>query len=186
MPKVYIILTRSLTPVSTVINLFTHDQYTHASISLSENQQPMYSIGRHFAFLPAPASFKTEYFDRGFYWWHRYARVGVYSLQISEQGVQKIADYLQSQIDADKKIRFSYIGLINAGIGRVKGYKNRMFCSEYVANALKASGEIDVKKDPPIYHPVDFLDIDGISCEFTGRMTDLCLKVYGRYARWSF
>ena len=48
-----------------------------------------------------------------------------------------------------------------------------MFCSQFVAAALKASGEIDIKKSPAIYHPVDFLNLEGIREVYRGRIRDL-------------
>ncbi|MBR5049074.1 MAG: hypothetical protein IKX74_05500 [Erysipelotrichaceae bacterium] len=171
MKKVYLMLTRSSTEISTFINMFTGAEYTHSSCSLSETLQPMYSIGRRFTFLNWPAHIKVEPFDCGFYWWHRWARVGIYSLEVSDEGYERMQQFIDSQFA--RNVQFAFLGMANCAIGRLKEYEGKMFCSQFVANVLKASGEIDIRKEPALFHPVDFLRIKGIRELYRGRIRDL-------------
>lgn len=46
MKSIYILLTKSDTYISKIIRLTTDDTYTHASISFTEDLEPLYSFGR--------------------------------------------------------------------------------------------------------------------------------------------
>ena len=54
MKKIYILLTRSDTWISKLINLATDDTYTHASISFESGLQPLYIFSRECIHLPLP------------------------------------------------------------------------------------------------------------------------------------
>ena len=171
MKKVYLMLTKSSTPISLVINLFTRDRYTHSSCSLQPDLKPIYSIGRRFTFLPWPAGFKTEPLDRGFWFYHRHARVGVYSLELSDQGYEKMKEYIARQ--EVLKPTFSYIGIINCAFHKARHYQNKMFCSQFVAEALKASGEVEISKDTSLFHPIDIMNLANTKEVFSGRIWQL-------------
>ena len=171
MKKVYLMLTKSSTGISTFINLLTKARYTHSSCSLNSALDPVYSVGRHFTFLNWPAHVKVEPFDSVFYWWHRWAKVGIYSLEVSDEGHRRMQEFIDEQFE--KKLKFAIMGLYYCGRNIKKEYDNKMFCSQFVANVLKASGEIDVLKDPALFHPVDFLKIKGIKEIYLGRIKDL-------------
>ena len=171
MKKVYLMLTKSSTAISTFINLVTGARYTHSSCSLSPTLQPMYSVGRHFTFLNWPAHIKVEPFDSGFYWWHRWARVGIFSIEVSDEACERMQKYIDEQFD--RNIQFAFMGIACCAMGRLKEYDGKMFCSQFVANVLKASGEIDVLKDPALFHPADFLKIKGVREVYVGRIGDL-------------
>ncbi|MBQ6653998.1 MAG: hypothetical protein IJM79_00510 [Erysipelotrichaceae bacterium] len=171
MKNVYLMLTRSSTLISVYINLTTTAQYTHSSISLNSALDPICSVGRHFTFLNWPAHIKREPLDREFYWWHRWARVGIYRLQVSEEGWQKIREFIDEQFE--RNLQFAFLGIACCKFGILREYENKMFCSQFVANALAASGEIDIQKSAALYHPDDFLKLKDISEVYRGRIGDL-------------
>ena len=132
----------------------------------------MYSIGRKYTFLPVPAGMKEEPLDREFYKYYKNAKLGIYSIEVSDEGYKKVRDYVEQCYSRKEEIIFSYLGvfltLFNIGLNR----KDRYFCSQFVADALNASQEIDIKKPSNIYHPIDFLKLDGIKCEYIGKIKD--------------
>ena len=168
MKTLYVVLTKSKTILSTLINSITHDEYTHASLSFSDTIQPMYSFGRLIGLLSVPAALKEEPLDRGFYKIFAKAPIGVYAIQVSEQGYQKVVDYFNSMWQHHQIFRFSSLGLIACQLKLKWKRKHHYFCSQFVAEALQSSGEIDIKKSPTLYHPVDFLQIEGLKCLYKG------------------
>ena len=63
------------------------------------------------------------------------------------------------------------LGLLYCNFNIDKPRKDHYFCSEFVATALKQA-DIDIKKKPNLYHPADFLEIDGIKCLYQGKIKD--------------
>ena len=172
MSKVYVVLTKSATPISILINMATRDEYTHASIAFSDDIKPMYSIGRKYTFLPFPAGMKEEPLDSGFYKYYNNAKLAIYSIEVSESGLKKIKEYVDECYNRKEEITFSYLGvflnLFNIGLNR----KDRYFCSQFVADALNKSEEINTKKPSNVFHPIDFLQIENIQLEFVGKIKD--------------
>ena len=52
MKKIYIVLTHTGTILSTIIKSYTHDEFSHVSLSLDINIKEMYSFGRLNAYNP--------------------------------------------------------------------------------------------------------------------------------------
>lgn len=48
---VYVVLTRTNTVISRLIQLFKKDEFTHAAISLDRDLANMYSFGRKYTFI---------------------------------------------------------------------------------------------------------------------------------------
>ncbi len=70
-----------------------------------------------------------------------------------------------------KRLPFNVLGLLYCNFNIDKPRKDHYFCSEFVATALKQA-DIDIKKKPNLYHPADFLEIDGIKCLYQGKIKD--------------
>ena len=79
--SIYILLTKSDTCISKIINLTTADRYTHASISFEENLQPMYSFARKYVHFPLPAGLRHEPLDEGFFKRYSYIPCALYELK---------------------------------------------------------------------------------------------------------
>ena len=63
----YIVLTRTNTTMSRLIQIFKNDKYTHAAISFDKNLNQMYSFGRKHTFNPFIGGFKKEDINKGIY-----------------------------------------------------------------------------------------------------------------------
>ena len=60
MKKVYVLLTRTTTMFSKLINSITKDKYTHASIGLDRHFEKLYSFGRRHKNFPLLCGFTEE------------------------------------------------------------------------------------------------------------------------------
>lgn len=56
--SLYVVLTRTNTVISKVVQLVKKDEYTHAAISLDEELNYMYSFGRKYSYYPFIGRFK--------------------------------------------------------------------------------------------------------------------------------
>lgn len=155
-----------------MIDALTDVEFTHASISFDDNIQPMYSFGRKLALVNLPAGLKKEPLTTGFFKYHKGTDLGIYTLEVSDEGCEKMKQYINSLFEDDQKWRFNILGLILAKQEIELQRNHKMFCSEFVASCLLASGEIDIGKAPSLYHPIDFTKLDNIKCIYKGKITD--------------
>ena len=112
MKKIYILLTRSGTWVSKIINLTTSDTYTHASISFDENLQPLYSFSRKRVNMPLPAGLRHEPLRHGFFKKYNTIPCALYELQVSDEVYNAAKQEVQQMMAERTSYRFSVLGLI--------------------------------------------------------------------------
>ena len=82
MKKIYIVITFTGTILSRLVRLITRKKYCHASISLDEKLENMYSFGRKNPYLLLPAGFIHEYKDKGTYKRFYKTKAQIYSLEV--------------------------------------------------------------------------------------------------------
>lgn len=173
MKEIYIVLTRSKTLLSNTIYLLSSFDYTHASISFDSNIDEMYSIGRKYTFSSYPAYMKKEYLDKGFFHYHKSAKIGLYSVQVSDSSFIKMKNYVEELFKNNTKLKFSLLGIFYCRIGKAVKRKNKMFCSEFVCSVLKQADEELIDKSPEMCSPMDLLNTKGIKKLYTGKISDL-------------
>jgi len=170
--KIYLVLTKSPTLISKAIQKATNDEFTHSSISFSDTIQPMYSFGRKFAYLNLPAGLKEEPLDKGFYKHYKDVYLGVYSLEVSDEAFERTKNYVEKLFANRLWWRYNLIGLALARREIPTKRKHKMFCSEFVANCLKVSGEVQLDKPSSLYRPNDFAKLEGVKCIYKGSLRE--------------
>jgi hypothetical protein len=67
MPKLYLVLTRSPSPLSLLVHLIKGDNYTHAALAFDKDLNYMFSFGARRFYNPFVTCCKRETFDRDLY-----------------------------------------------------------------------------------------------------------------------
>ena len=173
MKEIYVVLTKSNSILSHVIDLLLPSQYTHASIAFDPHLDEMYSIGRIYTFLTYPAHMKKEHLDKGFFHFYKQTKIGVYSVIVSDISYIKMKNYVDKLYEDNKKLRYSSLGLLLCRLNIEAKRKNRMFCSEFVCNVLKQAEEGLIDKLPELCTPTDLLTTKGLKKEYIGTISDL-------------
>lgn len=174
MKKVYILLIRSNTILSQLIKFTTKAEYTHASISLSENLFPFYSFGRKFTYSVIPAGFKKESLDSGFLKYNKKIPYALYSIDVTDDQYLLAQEYINNIVHSKKRHGFNSLGLFSCKLGIPIKRKNRMFCSEFVASVLNYCG-VGKFKNPTLVQPIQLLNIDGINLIQKGKIEDFSM-----------
>lgn len=177
MKSIYILLINSNTLFSRTIRMLSKDEYTHASISFSDELFPFYSFGRKFTYLFAPAGLKKEPFDKGFFKHNKNIPCALLKINVDEEKYNLCKQYVEDLYNDDKRHGFNLIGLCALKFGITIKRKNRMFCSEFVATALN-NGKVTNFKNPTSIHPVDFLELPDIECLYKGLLKDIPQKIH--------
>ena len=157
----YIVLTRTNTTMSKLIQIFKNDEYTHAAISLDKNLDQMYSFGRIHIFNPFVGRFKKEKLDEGIYKISRTVPGVIIELQVSKQQYEDAKELLEQFISNSNLYKYNYMGLLCCLFNKSVCYDYRFLCSEFVYYILKESGIVDLKKSRNLVRPENLLDIEG-------------------------
>ncbi len=171
MKTIYILLTRSGTLLSRVVEVITGEPYTHASISFDEGLQPLYSSARKNGETMFPAGPTTEVFHRGFYCRHRDIPCALYALSVSEDSYEAARTLAQELASED--CTFNILGLLLCQLGIPFHPRNKFFCSQFVGEILRCSGALELPKDTSLIKPMDYTRLPQLHCIFQGQLEDL-------------
>ncbi len=171
MKTIYILLTRSGTLLSRVVELITGEPYTHASVSFDEGLQPLYSSARKNGETMFPAGPTTEVFHRGFYCRHRNIACALYSLEVEEEAFDTARLRAQTLAACGDDYSFNILGLILCQLGIPFHPRNKFFCSQFVAEVLH--GALELPKDTSLMKPMDYTRLPQLRCRFRGRLQEL-------------
>ena len=171
--SIYILLTKSDTCISKIINLTTADRYTHVSISFDESLQPLYSFARKYVHFPLPAGLRQEPLDAGFFKRYSYIPCALYELKVTEDVYNRARRQVDRMMKKQKKYRFSVLGLILCRLSIPFHRKHFYFCSEFVGSILEDSNALSLPKAPSLMRPNDYSKFTDMSCKFEGRLNTL-------------
>ncbi len=181
MKHIYILLTRSSTCISKIINLTTSDRYTHASISFEESLQPMYSFARKYVNFPLPAGLRIEPLHKGFFKKHNQIPCALYELEVSDDVYAAAKREVEEMMLEARKYEFSIIGLILCRLNIPLRRQNKYFCSEFVSEILSRSNALPLPKAPSLMRPNDYTEIPALSCKYEGKLSNLVKKKLSRF-----
>lgn len=173
MKTIYILLTRSDTYISRIINFLTNDRYTHVSISFDESLQPLYSFSRKYVSSPLPAGLRMEPLHKGFFKRYNQIPCALYALEVSEDIYTTALQKVEQMIAEASKYRFNVLGLVLCKLGISYHRKNCFFCSEFVSEVLERSHALSLPKDTSLMRPNDYTKISVLSCKFEGTLNNL-------------
>ncbi|GAE87176.1 hypothetical protein [Acetivibrio straminisolvens] len=158
---IYIVLTRTNTIISRLIQFFKRDEFTHAAISMDRDLANMYSFGRKYVFYPFIGVFKHENLNKGTYKYCKVLPGAVIELEVTKQQYKRAKTLLEYFISNAGQYKYNYVGLINSLINREACHNSRFVCSEFVYYILNESGIADFKISRNLVRPQSLLKLDG-------------------------
>ena len=174
MKQIYIILTSTGTLLSRIIRLYTHDEFSHVSISLSLDMSQMYSFGRLYAYNPFIGGFVHEYIHKGTFKRFSKTKSSIYYLTIDDDQYKKIQDTIEEFKQQKDKFKFNLNGLLAVGFKKKIKKENSFYCAEFVKYVFDKAG---IKTNlPELVRPESFKDIDGISEIYHGLLKNFSIK----------
>lgn len=174
MKHIYILLTRTHTLLSNVINHITNASYTHVSIGFDKNFDNMFSFARKNPYLLLPAGLVKEDINTGLF--KRKMEISeccLYELSISDEGYEMLKKRLYGFLSENESLKYSVLGLLFCYFN--VEYKNdkRYFCSQFVAELLVATNEVALPKSPCLMQPNDFKEIPNLNRLYVGKLSEL-------------
>ena len=173
MKTIYILLTKSTTICSKVVYMATKSEYTHASISLNNKFDKLYTFSRRHKRLLLPAGFVVESAYEGIMGDSDDMRCAVYELQISDDSYDKLVRLFRHMDYHKKKYRYSILGLPMCFFKKRYERKGYYFCSQFVHHALTESGAIKDETCSSLFRPMDFRTLPETKEIFKGNIKEL-------------
>lgn len=161
MKKVYMLLTRFPDRTNAFMAWLSGSYYSHASIGLEENMRFYYSVVRKGHIVEDLLRYRQAF------------PCQLYELEVSAEVYERIRVMVKDR-KASKKIRYARLGVL-LSLLRIphKHAENRYFCSEYVADVLKSSGAVSLRKHITRCFSKDLKSIPGMKLHFEGNIRNL-------------
>jgi hypothetical protein len=159
--NLYIVLARTNTMISRLIQFFKNDEYTHAAISLDKGLENMYSFSRKHTYNPFIGRFKREDVNEGLYKFCDTLPGLIIEIEVSREQYEKANELLEHFITNSSFYKYNYKGLLYSLLNKPSSSPNRFLCSEFVYHILKESGIIDFNIAGNLVRPQSLLNIDG-------------------------
>ena len=175
--QVYIVLSQSGSLVSRFLKFITKDDFNHVSIALNEQPQVMYSFGRRFCYYPFWSGFVVESSNFGTFKRFQNTRAVVLSLDVNEDNYLKIKSQISSMLKKQYRFHYNYLGVLFSPFKINVHTKHSFYCSQFVKDILEKNGVLQENTLPTVSKPVDFLEIDGVTKIFDGKLKDFSLNI---------
>jgi hypothetical protein len=175
----YIVLTRTNTMISRLIQLFKNDEYTHASISLEKDLNFMYSFARRNAYNPFVGRFKKEDINEGVYKFCDTLPGVIIEIEVSIEQYKRAKELLDHFIFNSRLYKYNYKGLLYSLLSKPAISDDRFLCSEFVYHILNKSGIADIKTPRNLVRPQSLLNIEG-KIIYEGNLKELTLRNYSQ------
>lgn len=153
---VYVVLTRTNTTMSRMIQLLKNDEYTHASITLDPALDYMYSFGRKHTRNPIVGVFKKEEIHKGLFGLQKVLPAAVYEIEISPAQYHRIKGILEDFESDKERYKYNYMGLVHSFQRKSHSYEDRFLCSEFVYHVLREAKVLELDKPRNLVRPQDF------------------------------
>lgn len=172
MRKVYIVLTYTGTVLAKVVKMYTHNEFSHVSISLDSELHEMYSFGRLNAYNPFWGGFVHEAQDKGTFKRFKKTKTRIYSLEVDDEQYETLKQVIE-EIQTENSIKsyhFNILGLFLVAVHLKFKREKSFYCAEFVKYVLNES-HINVKL-PELIKPMDFAYLDDLDEVFSGLLKD--------------
>lgn len=158
MKPVTILLTRYSDWFGVFLCKICRNTYSHASISIDENEEIFYSFNYKGFVVEKPKKYAPK---------TRMAGSMCIRIQVPESIHQKIKTELEQFANHKEEYQYSMLGVVLCLLKIPHKFKNSYFCSQFVAEVLSNTGAVQLKKNESLYLPMHF--VDDMECRYSGK-----------------
>ena len=149
MKTVTILLTRYSDIMGRFICKISRYKYSHASISIDEKEEVFYSFNTKGFTIEKPKKHIPRLRQQGSL---------CIRMKVSEDIHKRIADEIEKFMNKKEDLKYSNLGVILCLLRVPHKFKNRYFCSQFVAEILASAGAIELRKKATLYVPGQLVD----------------------------
>lgn len=162
---VYIFVCHTGTLLSSLIQLYTKDQYSHSLLSFDASMTKMYSFGRKKLNENEIVSGKSNGFaiddiNNDFYTsWKNRIRFATYVIFVTEKDRKRMMKRVEYFVDNSVKFSYDLTGLIKYAMHVPSEKQFSYFCSGFVADVLQTGNVLGDKRHYSLYSPQDLSEL---------------------------
>lgn len=146
---VTILLTKYTDLFSRFISLISKNGYSHASISIDGNEETFYSFSYKGFVIEKPKTKKSR---------KRTKESICIRMQVSEKSYSVIKEEIDGFLMNRSKFGYAKMGIVLCMLHIPYKFKNKYFCSQFVAEVLSQAEAVLLKKKESLYLPDHFLN----------------------------
>ncbi len=151
---VYVVCMHSKSVLANIVKAWTHDEFSHAALSLEPDLNPMYTFGNKSG---GGHGFSIETPDNPFFMARPTMPWAVYAVFVNPDEMALIKERLLYFMKRDPVFRFDLLGLTNIAFGKAVEKETKYFCSGFVADVLQAGNKAN-DRSYSLYKPQDLAD----------------------------
>lgn len=156
MKKVTILLTKYSDLFGRFICGISKNRYSHASISIDEKEEIFYSFNAKGFVIEKPKKRTPR---------TRMPGSVCIRMQVPDETYALIKKEIDCFLESKEQYAYSCLGVVLCLLHIPYKFKNRYFCSQFVAEVLSGAGAVELKKKESLYLPGQLLD--GFECLFS-------------------
>lgn len=170
--NIYIVVSQTGTILSLIMRALTHAEYCHASISLDERLEEMYSFGRVNPYNPFLGGYVRESPDYGTFRRFKRSRGVLLKFTVDDEKYDQIKQRLEHMYTHKDQYGYNYIGLCLATFKKNHTSPYRFYCSEFVHYIFSEYMVYDKTLLPESVRPIDFYNAFGDRTVYKGMISD--------------
>ena len=170
---IYLLFTRSNTLMSRAIFWFTHDEYTHVSISADDALEDFYSFGRRVPYMMLPAGFTKESVYAGLYRSDSEMPCKLVRIKTEQGEVERIKTILGFFYRYRFQYKYSILGTVFCKLGIRYERMQHRFCSQFVSELLQECSIMQRDREPSLIKPSDLAQEPYVHTLFEGDIEGL-------------
>lgn len=180
MDKIYIALVDTPGLFAGIIRRVIQREYIHVVLSLDENLEEAYSVGRRIPFLPYFAGFEKENKEKIFQAFPT-AKYRIYSLDCTKKQKETIKEQLHKCYKNRFRYHYCIWGLPYLLLQKPFYQERHYTCSSFIARLLAQNGMDLFHKHFSLVTPADFYDLKNDGIIFEGRLAEFIGRSRCRY-----
>lgn len=154
---VSVLLTRYADNFGKLVCLMSKNKYSHASISIDENEEIFYSFNRKGFVVEKP----KKYFPK-----LREAGSILIRMVVSDECYDKLKSIIDNFLEKKEQLKYCQFGVILCLLHISHHFENRYFCSQFVAEILEQAGVVRLNRRVSTYKPGNLIDnLEFMLCE---------------------
>ena len=172
MKTVYVLLSKTGTVTSKIVDIFANGEYTHTSLALVPSTDSFYSYARRRLYNFLIGGIFRENTNTFVFARFPNCRCSLFELDVSDESYDAIKAHIDWLMDNYDTATYNLLGVVPQRLGIVWKREKKFTCSQFVAVALSKAPEIEFPKDPYLMLPRDFVNVKGMRKIYDGPIKD--------------
>ena len=143
MKTIFILFTQYKVWFARFLSIIRHHNYSHVALALDDDRNCFYSFNIKGFCCETPEKYKR----------HGVTKSILYEVKVKDESYNKIREKIYETAENRNRMKYSFWGIALCLLRIPFHKKNQYFCSEFVADLLKKSKTIMLRKRSSLYLP---------------------------------